>query len=87
MPNTSSAQKALRQTIKRTQRNKMVKHGMTVATKMVRKSAAAGTADDARKELIAAQKLIAKAAQKNVIKKNTASRKISRLSKLIAKIK
>jgi len=60
---------------------------MTVATKMVRKSAAAGTADDARKELIAAQKLIAKAAQKNVIKKNTASRKISRLSKLIAKIK
>ena len=65
----------------------MVKHGMTVATKMVRKSAAAGTADDARKELIAAQKLIAKAAQKNVIKKNTASRKISRLSKLIAKIK
>ncbi|HBU27775.1 TPA: 30S ribosomal protein S20 [Candidatus Uhrbacteria bacterium] len=87
MPNTSSAKKALRQTIKHAARNKTVKHVMTVATKTVRKSAAAGAADAARKELIAAQKLIAKAAQKNVIKKNTASRRISRLSKLIAKIK
>lgn len=87
MANTASAKKDLRQTAKRTQRNKLVKHAMTVAVKKVRKAAAAGKADEARKEMLTAQKLIDKAAQKNVIKKNTASRKIARLTKMINKIK
>lgn len=87
MANTASAKKALRQNVKRTERNKMVKHAMTVAIKKVRKAASAGNQDEAKKELLTAQKLIDKAAQKNVIKKNSASRKISRLGKLIGKIK
>lgn len=87
MPNTASAKKALRQDEKRAARNKVVKHTMQVAVKAVRKAAAAGNSAEAKKLLQTAQKLIDKAAEKNVIKKNTASRKISRLNKLVAKIK
>lgn len=86
MPNTASAKKALRQDAKRAERNKLAKHAMNVAVKSVRKAAAAGNKDEANKLFTGAQKLIDKAAKKNIIKKNTASRKISRLSKLIGKI-
>ena len=85
MPNTASAKKTIRHTVKRTERNTVAKHAMNVAIKNVRRAAAAGKKDDAKKEMFSAQKLIDKAAKKHIIKDNTASRKISRLNKLINK--
>ncbi len=51
--------------------------------KSVRTAVAENTPEQAVKELNAAKSIIAKAAKKGVIHKSTASRKISRLSKLV----
>jgi len=51
--------------------------------KAVRAAVAENTPEQALKELNAAKSIIAKAAKKGVIHKSTASRKISRLSKLV----
>jgi small subunit ribosomal protein S20 len=55
--------------------------------KSVRAAVAGNSPEIAGKELNAAKSLIAKAAKKGVIHKSTAARKISRLSKLVNKLK
>ena len=87
MPNTASAKKDLRQTAKRTERNKLAKRNMEHAIKITRKAAKAGSKDEAAKAFHLAGKLIDKAAQKNIIKPNNAARKKSRLAKLVNAIK
>jgi small subunit ribosomal protein S20 len=86
MPNTSSAKKALRQTKKRTQLNIEIKDTYKKAIKVANK--VIDTGKDAKEEIRLAQKTLDKAAKKGVIKKNTAARKLSRLtakSKKVAK--
>ena len=56
---------------------------MLYAAKMVRKAVDNGSADEARSWLLKAQQIFAKAAQKDIIKKNTASRRTSRLAKRV----
>jgi len=80
MPNKASAKKALRQTEKRSARNLVIKKAYKDAVKATKKSLDAGE-KDVKEVLRLTQKKLDKAAKKGVIKKNTASRKLSRLMK------
>ena len=87
MPNTKSAAKAMRQSIKRNLRNIKAKDKFKDAVKEVKKLIAAGKKSDAAKAMENVFSALDKAAKTHVIHKNTASRKKSRLTKAIAKIK
>ncbi|MFH1656726.1 MAG: 30S ribosomal protein S20 [Candidatus Nealsonbacteria bacterium] len=83
MPIKESAKKALRQSIKRKERNLVYKKKMKELIKEIRSLVLEKKAEEARKLLSQAYKIIDKSAKVNIIKKNTASRKKSRLTKLI----
>ena len=80
MANTLSAKKRIRQTIRRTERNKARRSRMRTFIRKVEEAIASGNADEARAALQAAQPEVMRAVTKGVVHKNTASRKISRLS-------
>ncbi len=86
MANVPSAEKRNRQRIKRRTRN--VNHMSTTRTLLKRATASiAGKDHSATKTTVAtAIKQLDKAAQKGVLKKKTASRKISRLTKALKKV-
>ena len=76
----------MRQAKKRALSNKIVRVAYKDAIKDVSKSILAGQTD-VKEQLRLAQQRIDKAAKKGVIKKNTASRKLSRLMKKLGKAK
>jgi small subunit ribosomal protein S20 len=78
-----SAMKRARQALKRNLRNKAVRSSIKTILKKVESSIASGNREDASKALINAIKALNKAASKGVIHKNTASRKISRLTRKV----
>ncbi|MDX5359966.1 MAG: 30S ribosomal protein S20 [Alphaproteobacteria bacterium] len=80
MANTLSAKKRIRQTIRRTERNKARRSRMRTFIRKVEEAIASGDANAARAALQAAQPELMRAVTKGVVHKNTASRKISRLS-------
>jgi len=80
--NHKSSIKRARQSQERRQRNRMVKTRVKNVTKTVR-AAVDEKSPDAVAQLQAAQSTIAKAAQKGVIHKRTAARKISRLARQV----
>jgi small subunit ribosomal protein S20 len=84
MPNKQNAKKALRQSEKRAARNLIVKNAYKIAMKTVKKAVVAGQAE-LKEELRLAQKSLDKAAKRGVLKKNTAARKLSRLTKAVKK--
>jgi small subunit ribosomal protein S20 len=85
MPITKSAKKALRQNIKRRERNILKKEAYKKAIKEYKKLIVAKKIDEAKQKLQSVYKLLDKAAKTNTIHKNKASRLKSRLSKLIKK--
>jgi len=85
MPITKSAKKALRQSKKRRQRNLRRFNAMREIVKKIKKLVNENKKEEALKLLPQAYKAIDKATKNNVIKKNTAARKKSRLTKLIKK--
>ena len=85
MPNTKSAIKAARQNLKRRIANLATLEKIKKAAKQVRKLAAAGKLEDAKKALSSAFAALDKAAKKHVIHKNKASRLKARLTKLVSK--
>ncbi|OGE88300.1 MAG: 30S ribosomal protein S20 [Candidatus Doudnabacteria bacterium RIFCSPLOWO2_02_FULL_49_13] len=87
MPNTKSAIKAARQNLKRRVANLKTLDGVRKTAKQVRKFAASGDKTEALKALSAAFAALDKAAKKNVIHRNNASRHKSRLTKLVDKTK
>lgn len=86
MPIIESAKKALRQSKKREAQNKEVKRAMKDAVRELEQAIEAGEKKEAQQLLSAAYKRLDKAAKKGVIKKNTASRKKSRLYKALKKL-
>jgi len=80
MANTKSAKKAARQTLRRTEINKARRTSMRTQVRKVEEAIASGSKADAASALAAAAPLLAKTAQKGVVHKRNASRKISRLS-------
>ena len=83
MPNTPSAKKRLRQTIKRTEVNRARTSRVRTYVRKVEEAIAAGDKDAARAALRACEPELMRGANKGVVHKNMASRKISRLSKRI----
>ena len=80
MANTSSAKKAARQAIKRTAVNKMRTTRVRNQVRKAEEALAGGDAKAASAAFIAAQSAMMKAAQNGTLHKNTASRKVARLS-------
>ena len=83
MANTKSAQKAARQTIRRTAVNKSRRSEMRTFVRKVEEALAAKDSKAAAEALHAAESKIARAGQKGIIHRNAASRKISRLAKRV----
>jgi small subunit ribosomal protein S20 len=86
MPIKKSAKKYMRVTDKKTLRNKAVSGVFKSAVKKTKEAIAAGKVSEAQESLKAAIKAIDKAAQKKILKKNTAARKKSRLNAMVKKI-
>lgn len=80
MANVASAQKRNRQRLKRRDRNVFHLSTLRTQVKKVQKALLANDKKAAEAALQIAVKAIDKAAQKGVIKKETASRKVSRLT-------
>jgi len=84
---TKSAKKALRQNIKRRKINIQRKKNLKSLIKEVRSLVLQKKIEEAKKLLPKLYKALDKAAKIGLIKKNTASRKKSRLTKLVLKTK
>ncbi len=83
MATHKSAEKRYRQSERRRQRNVATKSHVRTRVKTVLTSVASKDEDKSREELSKAVKVIDKAAGKGVLHKNTASRKISRLTRKV----
>lgn len=82
MPITKSAKKALRQNVKRRARNIVYKKKMRDLIKQVRTLVLEKKIEEAKKLLPQVYKILDKTAKVGIIKKNTAGRKKSRITKL-----
>jgi len=80
MANIKSAQKRIRQDAKRTARNTARRSRMRTYVKRVETAIESGDQAAASSALRIAQAELDKAAQKGVLKRNTAARKVSRLN-------
>ena len=83
MANTSSAKKAARQTIRRTGVNKARHSSLKTEVRKVEEAIASGDKAAAQAALKSAEPALARTAQKGVIHKRTASRKVSRLTQRV----
>ena len=79
MANHKSSVKRIRQTIKKTERNRFYRTRLKNIVKDVRSAIDAGNKEEAAAALKVANKQIHKFVSKGILKKETASRKVSRL--------
>jgi small subunit ribosomal protein S20 len=86
MANTSSARKAVRKIARRTEINQARRSRMRTFVRKVEEAIAANDRNQALAALKAAEPVIMRAAQKGVVHRNAASRKVARLSHQIAKL-
>lgn len=86
MANTTSAKKATRKIARRTIVNKSRRTQMRSALRTVEDAIKTGDAKAAKEAMKAAEPALMKAAQRNIVHKNLASRKVSRLTHQIAKL-
>jgi small subunit ribosomal protein S20 len=80
MANTKSAKKAARKTLRRTEVNKSRVSRLKSYVRKVEEALASGDKAAAKGALAAAEPILMRTAQKGVIHKRAASRKISRLA-------
>ena len=83
MANHKSAEKRARQTLKRTERNRFYRTRIKNLSRAVREAVEAGDKEKADASLKSVNKDFHKYVSKGILKKNTASRKVSRLAKLV----
>lgn len=83
MANSPQARKRVRQAEKRTEINKNRKSRVRTFIRKVEEAIASGDGDAAKAALIAAQPEIMRGANKGILHKNTASRKVSRLAQRV----
>jgi small subunit ribosomal protein S20 len=86
MANTTSARKATRKIARRTEINKSRRSLLRNSVRKVEEAIASGDRNAATAALKSAEPVIMRAAQRGVVHKNTASRKVSRLAHSIAKL-
>ena len=80
MANTTSAKKATRKIARRTEVNKARRSRMRTFLRKVEEAIASGQKSAAQEALAVAEPVLARTAQKGIMHKNTASRKVSRLA-------
>ena len=80
MANTSSAKKAARKAVRRTEINKARRTRLKSEVRKVEEAIAAGDRTAAEAALASAEPVLARTAQKGIIHQRTASRKVSRLA-------
>jgi len=80
MANIVSARKRARQTLRRTERNKIRRSRFRSSVRKAEEAVASGDAEAAMAALRAAESELGRAARRNVIHAKTASRKVSRLN-------
>ena len=83
MANTKSAKKAARQTVRRTAANKTRRTRLRSSVRKVEEAIASGDKAAAAAALKDAEPIIARTAQKGIIHRKSASRKVSRLAKRV----
>lgn len=86
MANHKSAQKRIRQTKVRTERNRYYKTKLKNMVRALREALEAKDITKAQEYLKVANKEIHKLVSKGILKKNTASRKVSRLNASVKKV-
>jgi small subunit ribosomal protein S20 len=86
MANTKSARKATRVIARRTEVNKARRSLLRNSVRKVEEAIASGDRAAASAALKAAEPVIMRAAQRGVVHKNNASRKVSRLAARVAKL-
>jgi small subunit ribosomal protein S20 len=86
MANTKSAKKAARQSVRRTAVNKSRRTRVRSATRKVEEALAAGDQSLAMTAMAQAEPALIRAAQKGIVHRNAARRKVSRLAQRIAKL-
>jgi small subunit ribosomal protein S20 len=84
MANTKSAKKAARQTARRTDANKARRSRMRSYARKVEEAIASGDKAAAAAALKEAEPVIARTAQKGLMHRKSASRKVSRLAKRVS---
>jgi small subunit ribosomal protein S20 len=84
MANTKSAKKAARQTVRRTEANKGRRSRMRSYARKVEEAIAAGDKAAAAAALKEAEPVLARTAQKGLVHRKTAARKVSRLAKRVS---
>ena len=83
MANTKSAKKAARQTVRRTEVNKARRSRLRSSVRKVEEAIASGNKAAAQAALREAEPDIVRTAQKGMVHRKTASRKVSRLAKRV----
>jgi small subunit ribosomal protein S20 len=83
MANTKSAKKAVRQIARRTAANKARRSRMRSSVRKVEEAIASGNKDAAQAALKEAEPVMARTAQKGLLHRRAASRKVSRLAKRV----
>ena len=86
MANTTSAKKATRKIARRTIVNKSRRTQMRGSIRIVEEAIKSGDREAALQAMKKAEPELMKAAQRNIVHKNLASRKVSRLAHQIAKL-
>lgn len=86
MPKRPTAAKSVRQNVKRRAGNRTIRSGLRTQLKKFIKAVETGDAEAAREELRLSIKALDKTAGKGLIKKNTAARRKSRLTKRVNKL-
>lgn len=86
MANNASARKRIRQTEKRTERNRMRRSRVRTFLRKVELALAGGTKEEAQAAFTAAAPEMQRAVTKGVLHRNTVARKLSRLSARIKAI-
>jgi small subunit ribosomal protein S20 len=86
MANTSSARKATRKIARRTEINKARRSVLRTSVRKIEEAIASGDRNAAVTAFKEAEPVIMRAAQRGVMHKNNASRKVSRLAHRIAKL-
>ena len=81
MANIKSAKKRIKVIAKKTATNRRIKDHLKAVIKNFEKALSAGDLQTAGEKLALAEKKLKRAAAKNTIHKNAASRKVSRLTK------
>ena len=86
MANTSSARKATRKIARRTEVNKARRSLLRGFVRKVEEAIETGDRSKAMAALRAAEPVIMRSAQKGIVHRNAASRKVSRLNHRVAKL-